>query len=76
MDVMWECMWGEMWRRADAGHAGHGGLREVWVFNSKQKEVPLEAAEFGEGQHACIPALQDGPGESQTFCGLAAHAPA
>lgn len=46
---MWECMWGEVWRRADSGLAGHDGHREVWVSDSKQKEIPLESTEFGEG---------------------------
>jgi len=65
----WERVWGDLGRRTDAGLAGHSGRREVWISNPKQKISPLQPAEFGKGQQACSPALQDVLGGSQTFWG-------
>lgn len=39
-------MWGEQGRRAGAGH---GGCREVWVSNPRQKKAPLQLPELGKG---------------------------
>ena len=49
LDALWERVRGELGRRADAGLAGHGGHREVWISNPKQKKAPLQLAEFGKG---------------------------
>lgn len=69
LDAPWERVLGELGRRADAGLAGHGGCREVWVSNPKQKNAPLQSAAVGEGHQICTPAFQVVLGGSQTFWG-------
>lgn len=56
LEVLWECVWGALGRRVDAGHSG---CREELISNPKHKKSSLQLDKFGKGHQVCSPpALQ------------------